>query len=730
LFAVDGSGAEAFIHDFVIRVVPELIFKTITYGREGVDDPTVLKCTVGIPCSVPPLDTSLMEYQHEQPKGGAIRFALKGSPPGFLFDPTNGLVQGVPLNATGPDGLNCSLYAVDGSGAEAFIHSFTVHVESLFVFETIKYGRAGAGPITTLDCTVGTPCSIASFDANQMEYQHEQPKGGEIRFLLKGSPPGFLFDPTNGLVQGVPLNATGSDGLNCTLFAVDGSGAEAFIHSFNVRVVPAFVFETTEEWKEVRRLEDPIQRIEIGLPHYEEFKGPHDLLLLSQREADRNPSETVFSAHIDQSLVSYKLGASASGCPDLVVNANTGALLVKATNDFACNVSIFATYLGNDIEIRTLKFEPFRRELFETKSSWDPATMMLENIREIYPVDDTFVHIPGPDIPRKELFTEPHGNDYDKINYKLHFFRQESGSPPTIIECKNDGTDGSGSGNGNGSEYRNGSIGRSNVTSNDGDYDFDSTTDASNYELCPDFYVSPDGSVLIKFANKFKATAQLVAVDGDGQEAIVKEFNFSVKHRDVDVPTNGPNDKGCAHGDVVDDDNIFDGQFTCDCSETKYKGDNCETGIGASGDDGKDSPIVGAVLGTILALAVVLILGFKYQAHKASLKAFDFKAKLENMLETGDLKDDQVRDNMVPREIKRSCVQMIAEVGAGAFGEVWKGALDESMNDGGVPEYQVAIKTSHEPDGEGADDLLQEALVMHGARFLTELHTRTPARLK
>jgi serine/threonine protein kinase len=51
------------------------------------------------------------------------------------------------------------------------------------------------------------------------------------------------------------------------------------------------------------------------------------------------------------------------------------------------------------------------------------------------------------------------------------------------------------------------------------------------------------------------------------------------------------------------------------------------------------------------------------------------------------------------------------KVGQGAFGEVFKGVIDESST-GGVPGYTIACKSVTDPSGEGAKDLLQEAAVM------------------
>jgi ephrin-B len=54
---------------------------------------------------------------------------------------------------------------------------------------------------------------------------------------------------------------------------------------------------------------------------------------------------------------------------------------------------------------------------------------------------------------------------------------------------------------------------------------------------------------------------------------------------------------------------------------------------------------------------------------------------------------------------------MTEMIGEGAFGEVWKAVLDETSA-GGVPGYMVAVKTSKETKGEGAEEMLREATVM------------------
>merc|ERR1712232_53655 len=83
-------------------------------------------------------------------------------------------------------------------------------------------------------------------------------------------------------------------------------------------------------------------------------------------------------------------------------------------------------------------------------------------------------------------------------------------------------------------------------------------------------------------------------------------------------------------------------------------------------------------------------------------------AKLAEMSEGGEF---DIALSQTPREIKRSHVEMVSKIGSGAFGEVWKAVLDESSV-GGVPGYNIAVKTSRGTTGEGADELLREAAVM------------------
>ena len=108
----------------------------------------------------------------------------------------------------------------------------------------------------------------------------------------------------------------------------------------------------------------------------------------------------------------------------------------------------------------------------------------------------------------------------------------------------------------------------------------------------------------------------------------------------------------------------------------------------------------------------------KLQRHRLKMAPFDFRAECERLREAGYTDIDAEK---VPREIKRSDVSKIGVLGAGAFGEVWKGMLDESREKGvldecrekgGAPGYPVVVKVTKSKEGEGAKEMLREAALM------------------
>ena len=232
------------------------------------------------------------------------------------------------------------------------------------------------------------------------------------------------------------------------------------------------------------------------------------------------------------------------------------------------------------------------------------------------------------------------------------------------------------------------------------------------------------GEAAINIKCEGNYTAKLAVRDGAGDEVVLRNWTFQALPMDTTVPAYGPNGRGCANGDPVDDISM-DGTFTCDCDGTTFAGDNCETPSTAPGDT--TAYVAGAVLAVVVLAAVVVTLLLRWQRHTRSMMATDFLAQLEAMKDRGEVNDAQATMCGVPRELKRSWLALIDTLGKGAFGEVWKGLLQDGGNTD-IPAYMVACKVVKEASGSldsaGAaaaeEELLKEALLM--AQVRTHAH--------
>ena len=126
----------------------------------------------------------------------------------------------------------------------------------------------------------------------------------------------------------------------------------------------------------------------------------------------------------------------------------------------------------------------------------------------------------------------------------------------------------------------------------------------------------------------------------------------------------------------------YDDIFACVCT-AGYIGATCEgETAGEPEQDNTSAIIAGGLVAVFFVVGVLGVLGYRYRLRQVKMRAYDFAAKLAEMCDAGEL--DAADSSLIPREIKRSHVTLITQVGAGAFGEVWKGVLDESSA-GGVP---------------------------------------------
>ena len=231
-----------------------------------------------------------------------------------------------------------------------------------------------------------------------------------------------------------------------------------------------------------------------------------------------------------------------------------------------------------------------------------------------------------------------------------------------------------------------------------------------------------EGAITIKCTGTYNA--KLAVRDIAGQEVVLRDWSFQVLRKDTEVPAYGPSGRGCENGVAVDGTEM-DEAFTCDCSATKYVGDNCDVADESSEQDNTTVYVIVAVLAVLALGTVVVSLLLRYQRHQRSLMATDFLTQLQNMKEEGLVDPDQMSTERVPRELKRGWLSFIDKLGQGQFGEVWKGLLNDGDNTA-IPEYMVAAKTVKAAETNEATvvvegELMKEALLMAQVEAHTNL---------
>lgn len=280
-------------------------------------------------------------------------------------------------------------------------------------------------------------------------------------------------------------------------------------------------------------------------------------------------------------------------------------------------------------------------------------------------------------------------------------------------------------------------------------------SDASNGEVLA---IPTQATPLDGNGDPIPVVAQLFAVDASGAQAPIQTINITVRPKDTASASHGPNRRGCNTGEMIDGLE-FDKNFTCDCADTAFVGDNCDQAgpnnktcdnggaivdttpldflyscdcnstSGYTGENCQervvqttapsktvDLEVAATTGGCLIFILLVVAAVYKRRLQAASMRAHDFEATLAEMQDRGEIAAEQVNalDTAArsgPREIKRSHVVMLSKIGKGAFGEVWRAILDESAV-GGVPGFLVAIKTCTVGGGDGEVDMVKEATVM------------------
>lgn len=205
---------------------------------------------------------------------------------------------------------------------------------------------------------------------------------------------------------------------------------------------------------------------------------------------------------------------------------------------------------------------------------------------------------------------------------------------------------------------------------------------------------------------------RLLAEAQSGGSVFVNDRVFTLVVRDCDAET-------CNGGTCVDEV-PFDAEFSCDCSGSNRTGTLCDVELppassGATADAARTMIFIaaGSAVAAVLVVLVVVLVVRQVRARREQKKPFDFDDMLDSMKSRGLVVDTQSSDVAVrqPRELQRKSVAILEKLGNGAFGDVYKGLLDE-QDSRGTPAYAVAVKTLKDESVDAKEDILQEAALM------------------
>eukprot|EP00054_Salpingoeca_dolichothecata_P031203 m.261672 g.261672 ORF g.261672 m.261672 type:complete len:2411 (+) comp26784_c0_seq7:205-7437(+) len=164
---------------------------------------------------------------------------------------------------------------------------------------------------------------------------------------------------------------------------------------------------------------------------------------------------------------------------------------------------------------------------------------------------------------------------------------------------------------------------------------------------------------------------------------------------DCDTSTFGPNERGCGAGlcvDIIPNDQ----SFTCDCSNINLTDANCLESSQLHTQPSSDGSVT---LALAISVPLVVLVGLVFLLLlylRRRSRPHDFTPLGGN----------------APKEIRRSNLMMLETLGAGQFGEVFKGLLRDG--DKGNAEFLVAIKSLRKAPGQAEqDDFLLEGWMMN-----------------
>ena len=555
-----------------------------------------------------------------------ITYTLSDDAPiSFLVQARNGEVFG---QFDEPGEYSFALQAQDASGARQVVEqmSFVVIEPPVFSLKLVDADQMrmhlGDDYVFPTSFHPRTPYKIAPRLIDRAGTTVSRGSVDQITFTLSDdAPPSFFVQAKSGTVFGTFDEARK---YNFSLLARDASGQVAAVEDFVFDVVDKPVFGTSPDWNPEVEMTDMIRaKYQIGTTY--DIPGPkREKYALFANPAGGEPLST-----------SYKLEFSPWSPGKFLVDTETGEMLAQPMLEGSYNTSLLAVdRSGATTVVRQWSYDVEKRPRFRISDSWNPSAAMTAGILPKYNLSQPYP-IPGPQA--SVHFEDQTGS----VSFSLGVVDAESGAA---------------------------------VEEPDGTY----------------FVVSRTGKMSIQTEKTGRYTATLRVQDESGAQPLnVKIWDFEVLSPDTAELSYGPNNRGCGPGVSIDEIE-FDQMFSCDCLSTKFEGDNCDitppspaAATATEPDDDGAAWVIPLVLVVVfLVMAIAAFALYKRQQYKLKVAVFDFKAECERMREAGDT---EINSELVPREIKRGYVSKIDVLGAGAFGEVWKGMLDESKEKGGVP---------------------------------------------
>lgn len=526
--------------------------------------------------------------------------------------------------------------------------------------------------------------------------------------FFPASPGNFLVDSNTGDMLAQPENA---GEYTAKLIAVDDDGAEAVVRQWDFQATAAPKFGLVEGWI------DPwtaAQQQTADSTEVSSSSSTMQYVVGNTYTVDR-PSPTVpadlFVNAAAVGEISFKLvfkvrpsTRQPQAAPEAPLDDDGGVFLVDSSTgqifaqpelegDYAADL-IAVDGSGAEVVVRNWAFHVQQPQTFRVSPGWSGTANNIEWELEVNSVFNATVQIGIPKeisglrSPKRVVFEGASGTIVFALRVRNASCCCSSSSSSSQIDA--DAVAGA-------------------------DADACDSTLLDGDALPGKFFVDNTGEMLILPTVPGSYSVALVALDSAGQEAVVKEWQLDAAVDDLDLGDSyGPNSQGCGKGGTPVDAVKFDKAFTCECTGDGYFGQNCESQSLSKQISSKTAGGVagGVFAGTIL-LVAALFAGKKYSAHREAMKPVDFHQKLAQMMASGEIRrrpskkpsgsdgspvlDSQgnrtdavgegasslsienrsiIKDHvttsddlLVPREIRRSDLTLLAEIGKGSFGE-------------------------------------------------------------